>query len=77
MNEFKKKTVGFVENMPVTLIGKSDRGTVFAQTKTGVRAFQDPGIRSMDPGRYIHHDKKGSPFLLTVCDCMQPKQAIH
>lgn len=77
MKEFRNKTVGFVENMPVTLIGKSDRGTVFTQTKDGVRIFQDPGIKAMNPGQYIHHDKKGSPFLMTVCDCVQPKQTIH
>lgn len=74
MNEFKKKTVGFVEMMPVTLIGRSDRGTVFTQTKDGVRAFQDPGIKTMEPGHYLHHDKKGVPFHMTVCDCVEPTQ---
>lgn len=74
MKEFKKKTVGFVQMAPVTLIGKSDRGTIFTQTKDGVQSFQDPGISNMEPGRYLHHDKKGEPFIMTVCDCVAPKQ---
>lgn len=73
MKEFHKKTVGFVNDMPVTLIGKSDRGMVFTQTKDGVTAFQDPGIINMSPGKYVHHDRGAKPFLMTVCDCVQPQ----
>lgn len=73
MKEFRKKTVGFVNDMPVTLIGKSDRGMVFTQTKDGVTAFQDPGVTKMVPGKYVHHDRDAKPFLMTVCDCVQPQ----
>lgn len=77
MNDFKQKTVGFVNYKPVTLIGKSPRGVVFTQTEDGVRSFQAVNdLHKVKPAHYFHRDTRGNDFVLTVCQCNQP-QAIH
>lgn len=73
MLEFRKKTVGFVNQEPVTLLGKSPRGTVFAQTAKDVHVFDDPGIAQVEAGHYLHDNKRGDQIIISVCDCVQPK----